>query len=321
MQRFDSMTRRNTLVLGVSTAVALATGSLAWSAGGGDTAAELPAVLKVIPGSGKKLPVIGLGTNNYSVTAPEEIAARREVLEHMHELGGTVIDTAPGYRDSELVIGQLLDELKNREQYFLATKVTAADGDVKAAEAMIEASFKRLRTNRIELLQVHNMSGADVLMPVLQELKQDKKIRYVGITTSNPQEHARMVGYMRKYPLDFIQVDYSLENRAAASEVLPLAQDRGIAVLVNLPLGGRRGNLLSRVSGRELPAWAAEIDATSWAQVLLKYVVSHPGVTCAIPGITKLSHLQDNQRAGRGRLPDAELRKRMETEWDALGSA
>lgn len=317
MRHYDSMTRRDALILGVSTAVALATASLAWPAA--ESKDDLPAILKVVPTSGEKLPVIGLGTNNYSVTAPEEVAARREVLERMHELGGTVIDTAPGYRDSEVVIGQLLDELKNRERYFLATKVTASDGDIKAAEAMVDASFKRLRTSRIELLQVHNMSGADVLMPLLTELKKDKKIRYLGITTSNPQEHARMVGYMRKYPLDFIQVDYSLENRAAASEVLPLAQDRGIGVLVNLPLGGRRGNLLSRVSGRDLPAWAAEIDATSWAQVLLKYVVSHPGVTCAIPGITKLSHLQDNQRAGRGRLPDAQLRKRMETEWDALG--
>jgi aryl-alcohol dehydrogenase-like predicted oxidoreductase len=281
------------------------------------TSARAGAITRAIPSSGEKLPVIGLGTNNYSPTTPEERAARREVLERMPELGGTVVDTAPGYRQSETVLGELMAEIGNRQRFFLATKVTAPEGDAKRGAAMIEESFRRLRTDRFDLMQVHNLDGVDVMMPALLEGKKAGRFRYIGITTSNTEAHGRMAEYMRAHPLDFIQVDYSIDNRAAAERVLPLAQERRIAVLVNMPLGGRRdGNLLRRLGDKPLPPWAAEIDATSWAQALLKYVVSHPAVTCAIPGTTKLTHLTDNQAAGRGRLPDAALRKRMEQWWE-----
>jgi aryl-alcohol dehydrogenase-like predicted oxidoreductase len=276
-------------------------------------------ITRPIPSTGERLPVVGLGTNNYSVTSGEEIAARREVLRRMPELGGSVVDTAPAYGQSEAVLGELISGLGNRERLFLATKVTAPEGDTGKAKSSFEESLRRLRTERVDLLQVHSLVGADALMPMLQDWKAAKKIRYFGITTSNPSSHSEMLELMRRHALDFIQVDYSLDNRATAGDILPLAQEKRIAVLVNLPLGGRRGkNLLSRVAGRPLPDWAAHIGATSWAQVFLKYVISHPAVTCVIPGTTKVDHLEDNQRAARGALADADLRKRIEQYWDAL---
>ena len=181
---------------------------------------------------------------------------------------------------------------------------------------MLEESFARLRTPRIDLMQVHNLDGVEALMPVLRELKEAKRIRYVGVTTSNEAQYPQLIETMRKHSLDFIQVDYSIDNRLAAEQVLPLAQQRGMAVLVNMPFGGRRsGNLFPRLAGRELPSWAAETGAASWAQFLLRYVVSQPAVTCAIPGTHRLAHLEDNMRAARGELPDSSMRTRMEEYW------
>jgi aryl-alcohol dehydrogenase-like predicted oxidoreductase len=264
------------------------------------------------------LPVIGLGTNNYSVTSTEDLAARRDVLERMPELGGTLVDTAPAYGRSEEVIGQLVADIGIRDKLFFATKVTT-NADAAAGKAMLEQSFRRLRTERIELIQVHNLTGTEQLLPVLAEYKSGRRIKYLGVTTSNDSQHAATADLMRRHRLDFVQLNYSLDDRESAQTLLPLAQERGVAVLVNMPFGGRRGsNLFARLAGRPLPPWAAEIDASSWAQFLLKYVVSHPAVTCAIPGTTKLSHLEDNQRGGRGRLPDAQMRRRMEKFWDDL---
>lgn len=283
-----------------------------------DASEKSALIQRPIPSTKETLPVVGLGTNNYSVTSAEELAPRRDVLRRMPELGGTVVDTAPAYGRSEIVIGELVDEIGNRDELFLATKVTAQDDDLAKGTAMLEESFRRLRTKRIDLMQVHNLAGAEVLIPVLQKWKADKRIRYTGVTTSNAGQYPQMLALMRRHRLDFIQVDYSIANRAAAEEVLPLAQERGMSVLINMPFGGRRGgNLIAQFANRPLPDWAAEIDATSWPQVLLRYVVSHPAVTCAIPGTTKVSHLEDNQHAARGRLPDAALRKKMEAYWDA----
>lgn len=153
-------------------------------------------------------------------------------------------------------------------------------------------------------------------MPLLQRLKKAGKVRYIGITTVSQDQHPQLIQYMRRFPIDFIQVDYSLGNRAAAQTVFPVALERRIAVMVAVPLGGRGGSLLSETAGRELPSWAADIDVSSWSQFLLKYVISHPVVTCAIPGSSKLEHLEDNQKAGRGRIADAAMRKRMESFWD-----
>jgi len=234
-------------------------------------------------------------------------------------MGGTVIDTAAAYGDSEALIGEALAKLGNRDRMFVATKLSAGGavffGDGAGGQKSFDRSLARLKTQRVDLLQVHNLDGVDTLMPTLQQWKQAGKIRYIGITTSRVEQHAQMVEFMRKYPLDFVQVDYSLANRDAAMNVLPLAMERRTAVLANIPFGF--GSVIRQAQTRKLPDWAADIDVTSWSQFLLKYVISHPAVTCAIPGSTQVAHLEDNQRAARGRLPDEAMRRKMEQFWDA----
>jgi aryl-alcohol dehydrogenase-like predicted oxidoreductase len=253
----------------------------------------------------------------------------------MHELAGSVIDTAAMYGDSEAVIGKALAELGIRKQMFIATKFYAEGAampgpppgappppggpppmDHMGGEASFERSLKALQTDRIDLMQAHFLSSVEPLMPLLQKLKKDGKIRYIGITTVSVEQHPQLIEYMRKYPIDFIQVDYSLGNREAAETVFPVARERKIEVMVAVPLGGRRGSLMNQTAGRQLPSWAADIDVTSWSQFFLKYVISHPTVTCAIPGSSQLEHLEDNQMAGHGRIADAAMRKRMEAFWD-----
>lgn len=279
----------------------------------------LPAIVRRIPSTGEEMPAVGIGTNAYDVTSPGELAARREVLRAMPELGGRLIDTARGYGRSEEVIGSLLADLGNRDRFFLATKpVSAPQAQEPVTRAVIEESFTRLQTQRIDLLQVHSLLRLDELMPLFEEYKRMGRIRYIGVTTANTQTHERLVEVMRRHRLDFIQVDYSIADRAAAQQVLPLAQDRGIGVLNNVPFGGRNRSVLPRLAGRKLPEWAAELDASSWPQFLLKYCLSHPAITAVIPGTTTLAHLTDNLGGGRGRLPDATLRKRMERLWADL---
>jgi aryl-alcohol dehydrogenase-like predicted oxidoreductase len=308
----SQFTRRDVLRAGLLGGVAVALhgpGSASGQAGGAP-------ILKAIPSSGEKIAVIGLGTNAYGVTDTGELASRKEVLQRMSSLGGRVIDTAAGYGRSEEVIGELLAALGNRKDYFLATKTPM--GSISDVKAAVDESFRRLRTDHVELLQVHNMNDSDKQLPAFAEYKQARKIKYLGVTTSQDGQYDEMVRVMRAHKLDFIQVDYSLGNRGAEEKVLPLAQERGIAVLANMPLGGRRGSLISSIGNKPLPAWASEIGASSWAQLLLKYVVSHPAVTCAIPGTTKLKHAEDNQAAGRGSLPDAAMRKKMEEFWGTV---
>src|ERR1044071_2465389 len=303
-----TVTRRRLFQLGIAAAVA---GSSRLEA------ADKPAVItRAIPSSGEKLPVIGLGTNRYGVTAAADLAARRDVLRRMPELGATVIDTAPAYGQSEEVIGQLLAELKTRDRMWLATKVTAPSGGAADGRKMLEASFRRLRTDRIQLVQVHSLQGVKEMLPVLREQKAAHKLSYVGVTTSRDAQYGELLEVMRRETLDFIQVDYSIADRNAADKILPLAASRGMAVLVNLPLG--RGSALAKLSGRALPDWAKDLDATSFPQLFLKYVVSHPAVTVATPGTTKVEHLEDNLGAARGRLPDAAMRRRIEAFFDAL---
>jgi aryl-alcohol dehydrogenase-like predicted oxidoreductase len=307
------LSRRHALQAGLAAAAALAMPRLASS--GEAAASEL--VTKPIPSSGERLPVVGLGTNAYGVTDAGEIAARREVLQHFPELGARVVDTARAYGDSELVIGRLVAELGIRRELFIATK-TPIRGEIKPGAGELDEALARLRTDRLDLLQIHNFHGIDELFPRMLEWKQAGKVRYVGVTTSTDDQYPLMLDALRTRQLDFIQVDYSIENRGSEQEILPLARDKGVAVLINVPLGGRRGNLLAKVAGKPLPPWAGELDATSWAQLLLKYVVSHPAVTVTIPGTTKLAHLRDNQLAARGRLPDPAERKRLEEYWSSL---
>ncbi len=281
---------------------------------------QLPVIQKPIPSTGELIPAMGIGTNAFRAA---NYAQLRDLLRRMHELGGSVIDTAAMYGDSEAVIGKALIELGIRKQMFIATKFNAEgaagswrSSDKVGGEASFERSLLRLQTEHIDLMQAHFIDSVEPLMPLLQRLKKSGKVRYIGITTVSPDQHPQLIEYMRRFPVDFIQIDYSLGNREAAQTVLPLALERRIAVMVAVPLGGRGGSLLSETAGRELPSWAADIDVSSWSQFLLKYVISHPAVTCAIPGSSKLEHLEDNQKAGRGRIADAAQRARMESFWD-----
>jgi len=306
------MNRRDALLAALSVGAGMAVSRAVLSASAGTS------LTRAIPSSGQKLAVIGVGTNNYNVADADEVAARRGVLEQLPMQGGAVIDTAPLYGRAEEVIGDLLAGLHNREQLFLATKVMTPDA--KAGAASMEESMRRLKTQHIDLMQVHNLIGVEAMIPVLQEWKKAGRIGYYGITTSSPGQHGQLMDYMRRLPLDFIQVDYSLANRGAADEVLPLAQQKGIAVIANSPFGGRRAaaSVFGQVAGKPLPDWAAGIQVTSWSQLFLKFVVSHPAVTCTVPGTTTVGHLQDNMAAARGTLPDAALRQKMEALWDAL---
>jgi aryl-alcohol dehydrogenase-like predicted oxidoreductase len=310
------LTRREALTAGLAMSGALL--------GGAARAAEpratgLALIEKPIPSTGEKLPAVGLGTNAFTPRGPDDLARRQAVLQALPELGGKVVDTAAIYGESEQVIGDSIVRFRNRDRLFLATKVQASD--VASGNDSIEESFKRLQTPHVDLFQVHNLMDMEQMVPRLQDLKKAGRIRYVGITTSRPDEHERMAEAIAKFPLDFIQVDYSIGDRGAADRVLPMAMERRLAVLVNVPFGGRRGAnaVFAQVAGRKLPDWAPEIDVMSWGQLFLKYVVSHPAVTCAIPGTTDVNHLRDNLDGARGRLPDAAMRKRIEALWDSIG--
>lgn len=295
-------------------ALVVGTGALFSKHAPGASDGALPLITRAIPSTGEKLPAIGLGTDKFELDEREPILAE---IQRMQQLGGTVIDTAAAYGDSETLIGEAL--AGSRDRIFLATKLTESGrgfrGGGVGGQASFERSLMRLRTTKIDLLQVHNLDGVEALLPLMQQWKQAGKIRYIGITTSRVAQHEQMIGYLRKYPLDFVQVDYSLDNRDAAKTLLPLAQDRHVAVLANVPFGF--GSLLRQAQARKLPPWAADIDVASWGQFLLKYVISHPAVTCAIPGSTQVAHLIDNQGAARGRLPDEAMRRRMEQFWDS----
>jgi aryl-alcohol dehydrogenase-like predicted oxidoreductase len=281
--------------------------------------ADLPPILRTIPSTGERIPVVGIGSNAYDVETPAATAPLKEVLREFPGLGGKVIDTARGYGRSEAVIGQLLAELGNRKRYFIATKaISAPQAQAVLTRALIDESFQALRVQVIDLMQVHSMVRLEELIPIYREYKQEKRIRYIGSTTASASQHAQFIESMKKHPLDFVQVDYSIANRAAAQDLLPLAQERGIAVLNNMPFGGRNGSLFPRVAGKPVPEWAGDFDASTWAQFMLKYNLSHPAITAVIPGTTSPAYLRDNQAAGRGRLPDAAMRRRMEQHWDSL---
>jgi aryl-alcohol dehydrogenase-like predicted oxidoreductase len=272
------------------------------------SAASGPQNVAVIPSSGERVPALGLGTVDFQGTpGTDDLSVLRQTLDRFHRMGGRLLDTSPNYGNSEDVLGHLLRDLGIRGDMFMATKV---DREERAAgEQRMEESFQRLG-GAIDLMQVHNLRGADIQLQTLAEWKQQGRFKYIGITTHRESQHAEIEEYMRRFPLDFVQVNYSLADRAAARRILPLAQDRGIAVLVNRPFG--KGGLFATVRGRELPDWAADMDAASWGQVFLKYIMGHPAVTIPIPGTSKPHHAEDNAGALYGRLPDAALRQEME---------
>jgi aryl-alcohol dehydrogenase-like predicted oxidoreductase len=269
-----------------------------------------------IPGADIEVPVIGIGTaRRYDNPRDEDqLAPLRATLARFVERGGTVIDTAPSYGRAEEVIGRLVADLGVRDRLFLATKVGASTRAEGAAQ--MEQSFRNLRTDRIDLIAVHNLSDVTNQLAALRDLKAGGRIRALGITTSFDRQYEAFEGVMKREVLDTIQIDYALDNRNAAARILPLAQDKGLAVMINLPFG--RDRLFSATRDKPLPDWAAEIGATSWAQVFLKYVLSHPCRPIAIPGMARVAYVDDNLGAARGPLPDAAMRQRMEQFIDAL---
>ncbi len=264
---------------------------------------------RAIPSSGEKLPVIGLGTwQTFDVDLTSDARRQLEdVLSLFVKLGGRVIDSSPMYGHAEDVIGDLTATLGIRDKLFVATKVWTR-GKENGIRSM-ERSMVRLRTKRIDLMQVHNLLDVHIHLETLREWKEQGRIRYIGITHYESGAFGEVEKIMRNEKLDFVQINYSLMERDAEERVLPLAQERGIAVIVNRPFGG--GDLFSRVRSKPLPEWAAEFECRSWAQFFLKWIVAHPAVTCAIPATDKPRHLEDNMQGGIGRLPDAKIRQRM----------
>ena len=262
-----------------------------------------------IPSSGETIPAVGLGTwQTFDVgSAASEREPLREVLRLFVAAGGRVIDSSPMYGASESVVGDLAAETRVADTLFLATKVWTSGRE--AGIAQMEQSLRRLRAKQMDLMQIHNLVDWRVHLKTLREWKQAGRIRYLGVTHYTASAFDELERVLRAEPLDFVQVNYSLGEREAERRILPLARDRGIAVLVNRPFSA--GGLFSSVRGRPLPAWTAEIGCESWAQVFLKWILAHPAVTCVIPATRRPEHLVDNMKAGLGALPDPPTRERM----------
>ena len=290
-------------------------------------AAGGPVLSRPIPRSREMLPVVGLGTaiifDFDSGSDAAKRTERRTVIRTLIDEGGRLIDTAPSYGRAESTLGDLLPEMGVRDRIFLATKVRAT-GSRDACTAEMQASLKRLRTNKLDLMQIHNVGFRDraettAQLALLREWKAGGVCRYIGVTHSQDQQSAndRLVELMQRENLDFLQVNYSMAERSVERRVLAVAADTGTAVLTNLPFA--RAQLFGAVRGKPLPEWAAEFDAATWGQFFLKYLLANEAVTCVIPGSDKPEYMTDNLNAGRGRLPDAAMRRRMVDYIGALG--
>jgi aryl-alcohol dehydrogenase-like predicted oxidoreductase len=282
-------------------------------------------ITRAIPSTGERLPIVGLGSSaTFSqVARSEDVTALQGVLGRMAELGAKVFDTAPGYGASEEVAGRIAQDLGLAKQLFWATKLNVArrggTADVAAARSQLEASFQRIGKPVIDLIQVHNMGDIRTQLPILREYKEKGRVRYIGVTTTFESQYDELIQTMRNEPIDFIGTDYAIDDRFAEQNILPLARDKGIAVLVYAPFG--RYRLWSRVKGRKLPDWAGEFDANSWAQFFLKFVASHAAVTAITPATSRPANMADNMGGAMGRLPDAAMRKRMIELVDSLPAA
>jgi diketogulonate reductase-like aldo/keto reductase len=273
-------------------------------------------ITRPIPSSGERIPVIGLGTwITFNVGDDAELRDEcAAVMRAFFRAGGRVIDSSPMYGSSQPVIGYGLGRLGHPAALFSADKVWTSSGS--DGPDQIEESRSHWGVRRFDLLQVHNLLAWEHHLPTLLAMKAEGRVRYVGITTSEGRRHDEVERIMARQPLDFVQVTYNVLDREVEDRILPLARDRGIAVLVNRPF--RQGALIREVSGHPLPSWGAEIGAANWAQALLKFTVSHPAVTCAIPATTRVTHVVENLGAGTGALPDAALRRRMGSDVERL---
>ena len=314
------LTRREWLSLTMATGAAAALDRL-------QLAAQQPLLQRAIPSSGEQIPAVGLGSSaTFSAAARGEVDALREVMKALVSGGGTVFDTAPAYGASEEVAGRLAAEAGLTNRIFWATKVNVVRGrggsataDPAAARAQIETSFARIKKDRIDCIQVHNHADVPTQLGILHELKKQGRVRYVGVTTTFPAQFNDLAATMKAQTMDFIGVNYAVDDRDVEATILPLARERKIGVLVYLPFG--RTRLFARVKGQQLPDYAKEFDATTWAQFFLKFVLSHPAVTAVTPATSQAKNMADNLGAMRGRLPNEELRKRMIATIDALPNA
>ena len=298
--RANSMSRREFV------RVALGAGTFALT---GEFAMADSSIRKPIPKTGESLLAVGLGTwQTFDVGAGQSSREPlKEVLREFVRLGGSVIDSSPMYGKSESVVGDLVAELGVREHLFLATKVWTSGRE--AGIRQMDESFKRLRTQRMDLMQVHNLEDYRTQLATLRHWKEQGKVRYIGVTHYTASAHDELARVLTSENPDFVQINYSIVEREAERRLLPLAAEKRVAVLANRPLAA--GGLFSRVRGKSLPPWSSEIGCASWAQFFLKFVISHPAVTCAIPATSKVEHLIDNMRAAVGPLPDAATRERM----------
>jgi diketogulonate reductase-like aldo/keto reductase len=264
---------------------------------------------RTIPNSGETLPIVGLGTwqtFDVGVSAAERQPLER-VLAALVETGGRVIDSSPMYGRSEQVVGDLAEKLGVRERLFVATKVWI-EGKAQGVRQM-EESMRKLQVPRIDLMQVHNLVDVAAHLDTLQAWKSEGRVRYVGVTHYTAAQHDAVMRVLESRPVDFVQINYSAVEREAERRLLPMARERGVAVLVNRPFA--EGALLRRLRARPVPAWAAEIGCRTWPQLLLKFVASHPAVTCVIPATSSAEHLRDNLAAGSGTMPDEAMRLRI----------
>ena len=276
-----------------------------------------PMLSRPIPSTGEEIPVIGLGTWPVFDVGADEGARRplREVVRHLLDAGARMIDSSPMYGRAEGVTGDLLADLGERPRTFLATKVWTTGRD--AGIGQMERSARLLRSNVIDLMQIHNLVDWRTHLATLRQMKEDGRIRYVGITHYTDRALAELAHILQtETGIDFVQCGYSLSARAAERELLPVAAARGVAVIVNQPLG--QGRLVRRARGRPLPDWVRDFDCANWVQLLLKYILAEPAVTCVIPATRNPDHMTDNLAAGFGRLPDAEQRQRIRALWDSL---
>ena len=307
------ITRRDALMAGVGAGIAASLGgaSVAFAQG------KQP-ILKRIPSSGETIPPVGIGTNRYGVgTAEADRAPLRATMKRFVEVGGKVMDTASIYGTSEVVIGDLATELGIRDDLFISTK-TDIRGQVRG-ETGLQTALTRLKGDMIDVMLVHNLVNAATEIPVMREWQTAGKFRYIGASISTLDQFEDMERFMKSNDVQVVQFNYSLGDRKAAERLLPTALDRGIAVMVNVPFGGGQSSHFDVVGERPLPEWAAEFDAATWSQFFLKYIISHPGVTCAIPGTRRVEYVDDNFAAAFGRLPDEALRKRQEQLFDSFG--
>ncbi len=272
-------------------------------------------ISRKIPSSGEAIPCVGIGTyDSFDVSSPEQRQQVREVMRDFARLRGRVVDTSPMYGAAESVIGDVLTELNLGKELFLATKVWIEGRDAGLAQA--RQSMQRIKTSKLDLIQVHNLLDVDTHLSWLKEWKQKGQVRYIGVTHYAERAYAALEKQVSTKQVDFVQFNYSMGEREAEKRLLPAAIASGAAVIVNRPFA--KASLFERVKGRPLPAWASEFDASTWAQFFLKYILGHPAVTCVIPATRNPKHLADNMQAGRGRLPGEEMRQRMVAFWSAL---